>query len=154
MSAFVLFLYFPELPTSKSGATGGQDRGAAQPQHHTLCPDRITLSSFLFLFPPFFFCVRYFFALCCVFDLAFNVVRLAVNGAWLVWGISGMTRDTLLLQFSQVRATPIEDTPVPLCLPGLPLSPFLSLPLISFSHSFHVVLSTYQRQRDGHKRAY
>lgn len=33
-------------------------------------------------------------------------------------GITDMTRDTLLLEFSQVRATPIEEPRVPLCLPS------------------------------------
>lgn len=61
-------------------------------------------------------------------------------------GITDMTRDTLLLEFSQVRATPIEEPRVPLCLPsrakrrgnGKPraLSPF-----------FFVVLSTYPKKR-------
>lgn len=83
----------------------------------------------------------------CVFDFAFNLVWLAVNGAWLVWGINDMTRDTPLLEFSQVRATPIDGTPLPLCLPSGWMKGFLSLPLF-------VVLSTYQRKRDGHKRAY
>ena len=31
-------------------------------------------------------------------------------------GINDMTRDTLLLEFSQVRAAPIEEAQVPLCL--------------------------------------
>lgn len=53
-------------------------------------------------------------------------------------GITDMTRDTLLLEFSQVRATPIEEPRVPLCLPshakrrgdGKPcaLSPFFCCP--------------------------
>lgn len=41
-----------------------------------------------------------------------------MNGAWLVLGINDMTRDTPLLEFSQVRATPIDSTPLPLCLPS------------------------------------
>lgn len=62
-------------------------------------------------------------------------------------GITDMTRDTLLLEFSQVRATPIEEPRVPLCLPsrakrrrnGKPraLSPFFL---------FFVVLSTYPKK--------
>lgn len=54
-----------------------------------------------------------------------------MNGAWLVLGINDMTRDTPLLEFSQVRATPIDGTPLPLCLPS-PLNESLS----SFSASF------------------
>lgn len=59
-------------------------------------------------------------------------------------GINDMTRDTLLLEFSQVRATPIEETGVALCsascgnqqIPSLFSSVFLSfLLLLFFQHS-------------------
>lgn len=45
-----------------------------------------------------------------------------------------MTRDTPLLEFSQVRATPIDGTPLPLCLPSrwIKASLFLSLFLLFF----------------------
>ena len=79
---------------------------------------------------PCFFVTR--FALCCVFDFALNFVRLTVNGAWLVLGINDMTRDTPLLEFSQVRATPIEDTWVPLCLPSCGRKAPCSFSLILF----------------------
>lgn len=81
-------------------------------------------------------CVCFFF-----FNFVFNLVWLAVNGAWLVWGINDMTRDTPLLEFSQVRATPIDATPPPLCLPSCWMKASLFFPL------FFVVLSTYQRKR-------
>lgn len=67
-------------------------------------------------------------------------------------GINDMTRDTPLLEFSQVRATPIDATPATFMrgerrgesLPSI-------FPFVSF---FVVVLSTYQKkERDGHKRS-
>lgn len=78
---------------------------------------------------------------CFRFNFVFNLVWLAVNGVWLVLGINDMTRDTPLLEFSQVRATPIDGTPLPLCLPGCWMKASLFFPL------FFVVLSTYQRKR-------
>ena len=63
-----------------------------------------------------------------------------VNGERLVLGISDTTRGTLLLQLSQVRATPIHGSPQPLYLPrrpGKPLSPSPS-----------AALSTSQRSRE------
>lgn len=107
-----------------------QDRGETWLQRHFLAaPIGLLPVSFCDTFLP-----------CCVFDFVFNFVRLAVNGAWLVLGINDMTRDTLLLEFSQVRATPIEDSWVPLCLPSrgrkascsLSLTLFLSLFLLFF----------------------
>lgn len=68
-------------------------------------------------------------------------------------GINDMTRDTLLLEFSQVRATLIDATPATFMrgerrgesLPSI-------FPFFSF---FVVVLSTYQKkERDGHKRSW
>ena len=63
-----------------------------------------------------------------------------VNGARLVLGISDTTRGTLLLELSQVRATPIHGSPQPLYLPRRPgkrLSPSPS-----------AALSTSQRSRE------
>lgn len=81
-----------------------------------------------------FFFLTLFLPSVCVFDFVFNLVWLAVNGAWLVFGINDMTRDTPLLEFSQVRATPIDGTPLPLCLPScwMKASLFLSLFLLFF----------------------
>lgn len=71
-------------------------------------------------------------------------------------GINDMTRDTPLLEFSQVRATPIDATPATFMRgerrgESLPSSfPSSSSPLF-----FVVVLSTYQKkERDGHKRSW
>lgn len=116
--------------TSKIGATGGQDWGgnvAATP-HTLFALDRNAFSSL------FFFILTLFLPSVCVFDFAFNFVWLGVNGAWLVLGINDMTRDTPLLEFSQVRATPIDGTPLPLCLPScwMKASLFLSLFLLFF----------------------
>lgn len=82
----------------------------------------------------------------CLFDFSFNLVWLVVNGAWLVLGINDMTRDTLLLEFSQVRATPIDGTPLPLCLPSAEWKPSLFSLFLLF---FQLI-----KERDGHKRAY
>lgn len=81
------------------------------------------------------------------FNFVFNLVWPAVNGAWLVLGINDMTRDTPLLEFSQVRATPIDGTPPPLCLPSCWMKASLFFPL--FLLFFQLI-----KERDGHKRAY
>lgn len=57
-------------------------------------------------------------------------------------GINDMTRDTLLLEFSQVRATPIEEAQVPLCLATRGKEREKESLSRSLSLSFFVVLST------------
>lgn len=81
------------------------------------------------------------------FNFVFNLVWLAVNGAWLVLGINDTTRDTPLLEFSQVRATPIDGTPLLLCLPSC----WMKAPLF-----FSLFLLFFQliKESDGHKRAF
>lgn len=64
-----------------------------------------------------------------------------MNGAWLVLGINDMTRDTPLLEFSQVRATPIDGTPLPLCLPSKLNESF------SFSPSFCCSFNLSKKER-------
>lgn len=80
-------------------------------------------------------------------NFAFNSVWLAVNEAWLVLGINDMTRDTPLLEFSQVRASPIDGTPLPLCLPCRRMKAPLFVPL--FLLFFQLI-----KESDGHKRAF
>lgn len=131
------FFFFPGLPTSKIGATDGQDLGATWLQHHT--PFALDRKAFSSLFFPFFLTLLL--PGVCVFDFAFNLVWLAVNGAWLVLGINDMTRDTPLLEFSQVRATPIDSTPLPLCLPSKLNESF------SFSPSFCCSFNLSKKER-------
>lgn len=83
-----------------------------------------------------FFFLTLFLPSVCVFDFVFNLVWLVVNGAWLVLRINDMTRDTPLLEFSQVRATPIVGTPLPLCLPSRWMNASLFSP--SFCCSFNL----------------
>lgn len=52
-----------------------------------------------------------------------------------------MTRDTPLLEFSQVRATPIDSTPLPLCLPSKLNESF------SFSPSFCCSFNLSKKER-------
>lgn len=124
--------FFLGLLTSKIGATDGQDWGATWLHLHT--PFALERNAFSCLF--FFFSLTLFLPSVWVFDFAFNLVWLAVNGAWLVLGINDMTRDTPLLEFSQVRATPIDGTPPPLCLPSRWMNASLLSP--SFCCSFNL----------------
>lgn len=130
----------------KLGAISGQDRGATWPHLRTpSAPDRNALPCSFSLPPSNPFSPTLFLPGVCVFDFAFNLVWLAVNGAWLVLGINDMTRDTPLLEFSQVRATPIDGTPPPLCLPSGWVNASLFFLFLLF---FQLI-----KERDGHKRA-
>lgn len=67
-------------------------------------------------------------------------------------GITDMTRDTLLLEFSQVRATPIEEPRVPLCLPSRAKRRGNGKPR-TLSHFFLLLSFQLFKKRDGLKRA-